>query len=362
MDDPNQISQHDTDSTFSKTQEISTGIRTNQTGGHIISLHTESAPFRGSKYKIFFGIFVCVLIGVISLLLYQKIKSNSELESLTSDQIAVQTPTSEPNHTIFDAEVPTVTAPVQFSASISPIQKQNITPTLKPTPKPTPTSTPTPTPTRTPNPPIMNISYPTDYQYITQNATQTLLVVDLTAGGDTSGLQRRHNFNDQGWTSYTTLYTLALDPKEGLNRIQLQYKNQFGEESAVYTRQFNFHRAQNKSISITGEIYRDENCNGNREGSEALISTSGSVTVYLWKQPEYSIYATITASPNGLVSYGFSILDNETLTLQPSVVSPSGYKSNPNYSAPYITFSSSNTSASFSYPQVPNEYVGSCSQ
>jgi hypothetical protein len=107
---------------------------------------------------------------------------------------------------------------------------------------PAATPTPQPTPTRTPNPPIMNISYPSEMQDITMNSSQTFCVVDIPAGGDTSGIKRKYNFNDQGWTSYVDVYALCLNPNEGLNHLTLQYQNSHGEESTQYTRQFTFHR------------------------------------------------------------------------------------------------------------------------
>lgn len=144
------------------------------------------------------------------------------VDSPTSTQIPTITPTAKPT---------------QVPATATPIQPTN-------TPAPTATHTPTPTPTHTPNPPIMNISYPQEGQYIEfTNPEQMLCVVDIPAGGNTTGIQRRHNQNDAGWTSYTNVFTLCFLPNEGSNRIQLQYKNQYGDESGVYTRQFNFHKA-----------------------------------------------------------------------------------------------------------------------
>lgn len=76
------------------------------------------------------------------------------------------------------------------------------------------------------------------------SSQQKFCVVDIPVGGDYSlGAQRRHNINDGGWSSYVDIFTLCFDPKEGLNRFSLQYKNKYGDESTTYTRQFNFHLA-----------------------------------------------------------------------------------------------------------------------
>lgn len=151
--------------------------------------------------------------------------------------------------------VPTPTESISPTEELIPTSEVSIptntpTPTPKPTttntPTPSPTATPTltPTPTRVPNPPIINISYPQEGQYIEfTSPQQQLCIVDIPSGGDQSGIQRRHNNNDTGWSSYTTLFTYCYLPNEGSNRIQFQYRNQYGEESSVYTRQFNFHKA-----------------------------------------------------------------------------------------------------------------------
>ena len=231
-------------------------------------------------------------------------------------------------------------------------------PTSTPVPPTAPPSVqPTPTP-RTPNPPIINISYPSEMQSVEMESGQSFCVVDTPAGGDTSGLQRKHNINDEGWSLYTDVFTLCFDPKEGLNRIQFQYKNSFGDESVVYTRQFNFHRIEEISVTISGQIYRDENCNGIRDGGESNIGVSAIVRFF--KMPEFSVYGETNSDPSGSFSFSTEIKESESITLQVSVQSPSGYKSNPHYSDPSFTLNSDNRSASVDYPQVPNEFVGQC--
>lgn len=226
------------------------------------------------------------------------------------------------------------------------------------TPIPNKANTPTLTPTRIPNPPIMNISYPSEMQSITMTQAQTFCVADSPAGGTTQGAQRKYQFNDGGWSSYSPVYTLCLEPKEGLNRLQMQYKNMYGEESAVYTRQFNFHRISEITITISGQLYRDVNCNGVRDGGEGAIGTSA--TINIAKLPEFYNYSTFNTDSNGWYSYSGKILDNESVTLSTSAVSPYGYKSPPPYNPPSVTFNSSNRNATIDIPQVPAENVGVC--
>lgn len=261
-------------------------------------------------------------------------------------------------------ENPASLLPTQTIPSTTSIKNNNSvnqgtpTPTAtkaKPTATPTPVAKISPTPTlRTPNPPKINISYPSEMESVEfTSPDQELCVVDVPAGGDTSGLQLKHNTNNSGWSGYSNVFTLCFDPKEGLNSVQLQYRNKYGEESVVYTRQFNFHRVGEISVVLSGQLYRDENYNGIRDSGEGGIGTSATINIF--KMPEFYIYSTINTDGNGNYSFSGKIKENESLALQPIAVSPPGYRSNPNYSLPTITFSSSNRSVTLDMPQVPNE-------
>lgn len=302
------------------------------------------------KNQIIFALVTTVILGILLFVTLNKVLE-PKFEPYTFHEIqpgGISELLVTPSPSVTPGEaVPTPTFP-----------GKTYTPTPVPTGKLTPTDTPTPTPTRVPNPPIINISYPSEMQSIEMDSTQTLCVVDVTAGGDTSGLQRRHNINNGGWVSYTSHFTLCFDPKEDLNRISLQYKNSYGDESVVYTRQFNFHRLQDITITISGQIYRDENCNGVRDTGESNIGVS--TIVRMWKMPEFSLYAEFNSNSDGTFSYSTKISENDSINLQPSVQSPSGYKSNPNFTPPTFTLNSNNRSASLDYPQVPAEFVSQC--
>lgn len=243
--------------------------------------------------------------------------------------------------------------------------KSSIKPTFTPTPKPyttssavsTPTRTPTPT-VRIPNPPIMNISYPSENQSITMTSTQQLCLVDTPAGGNTSGVKRKHNINDQGWSSYSDMYTLCLDPTEGTNRIQLLYKNSSGDESQTYTRQFTFHRLAQITVTVSGQLYEDINCNSSKDSGEQPVSATA--TINIAKLPEWYTDGTTSSDSSGNFSYSKTINENETIQFNVGPVAPSGYKSNPHATAPQPTLNNSQKSASFDIPLVPNAYVSAC--
>lgn len=123
-------------------------------------------------------------------------------------------------------------------ATATPTPTPSATPT--PTPKPSPTVTPTP---RVPDPPQMRISYPNENQLVT-SPTGTICAVDIPEGGNRKGLQRKHKHNHDSWSSYAPITTHCWEPTEGANRLQLQYKNEDGDESEVLVRKFNFTKTE----------------------------------------------------------------------------------------------------------------------
>lgn len=233
------------------------------------------------------------------------------------------------------------------SVSHSPSPKISPTITLSPIkastlPSPTPTVIPTSQPKKS-NPPIINISYPQEMQSITMTSTQQLCIVDIPSGGDTSSLQSKNSVNDGGWSAYADIYTVCLDPKEGLNKFQLQYRNKFGDESTVYTRQFTFHRQQDITVTLNGQVYNDINCNNVKESDE----TGYSETIDIM-QPDGLVLAAITSDSGGNYSFSKTIQENNSITIQPS---PRDH--NLKYSPSAVTLNGSNKSATINISHCP---------
>jgi hypothetical protein len=226
------------------------------------------------------------------------------------------------------------------------------------TPKPTPIPTTTTTP-RVPSPPIINISYPSEMQTISLEENKKLCIVDTPIGGNLEGIQRRDHITGNDWTPYYNMSTLCYFPKEGLNEIKLQYKNKYGDESQIYTRKFTYNKIRYIDISINGLLYRDENCNAIRDGGESGIGTVATVNVM--QLPEYFIYKTVSTDSSGNYSVSGMIYENQSISLKPNPVSPSGYKSHPTYTTPTVTLNKDNRVVTIDIPQVPNENVGDCS-
>lgn len=302
-----------------------------------------------NKPYFFLGVFT--VVGIVFFINYVLPKKNSKLIK-SEKKVYIEQP---------DA-LPTMSeAPTEIIVSTTKIVLPTNTPIPTATPKPTSTPIPTiiPSPTHFPNPPLFDITYPQELQYIEMRVGQTLCVVDVPAGGDHTNVQRKQNLNDQGWTQYTSPYTFCFDPKEGLNRFQLQYKNGYGDESYTYSRQFNFHRILDITLIYSGTLYKDFNCNGVKDSEESYLNAS--TTVNLWKMQDYELNGTyVTNSANGKYLFNRTIKDNESISLMVTVVTPAGYQLYPYYEPPTIVFSSSYKTATTDIPFVPNSYVYKC--
>lgn len=184
------------------------------------------------------------LFLVLLLIIYLATRLFSDHENNKNENIE---PTVSPEPSV--ELTPNITPPLvslnptsQFKPVPSPTVKVEPTAQSEPTNTPKPTAKPTskPTITPTPAPPIMEITYPVNYQAIEMREDQTFCMVDIPVA-NTDGLQRRHKINDQAWTAYQDHTTLCYRPEIGENTLQVQYRNSSGAESEVKTILFIFH-------------------------------------------------------------------------------------------------------------------------
>jgi len=250
----------------------------------------------GQKHKsLVLGLIVIVIVAFIGIAYYKNLLGTSQTK-LSTEKVAQVNPTPAISITPIPSETTDQTQNDQNQLSI------------------TPSPTPTAAPTRTPNPPVLSITYPQELQSVELTSPeQQFCVVDVPAGGDTSGLQKKHSINDSAWTSYIDTYSLCFEPKEGLNRFSIQYKNQYGEESVIYTRQFNFHRVQQITVTLSGEVYNDLNCNNVKDSDESGFANQ-SITIM---QPDGLVLATVTSDSSGNYSFSKSINETESITITP---------------------------------------------
>lgn len=108
-------------------------------------------------------------------------------------------------------------------------------------------------------------------------------------------------------------------------------------------------------VSISGKIYRDENCDSALEQTESGIP---GIEVNIYQNGNIKL-TTLSTDANGNYRYAKEIDENETIVLEAQSVAPQGYKinqvldySNVNKSAPNVTIN---------LPRIPYESLGNCS-
>ena len=298
-------------------------------------------------------VFMLIFSGFAILITWQQQKSRTNNQLTTN--IASSQKIADQNKTADSANI--------TSAKPNQLNKTLPTTTVKPTEKieigdVTVVVNPTAASSNSTQPPGMKVTFPSENQSVTLSSGQNFCVVDAPDGGNQTGLQRRQDINNQGWSSYAAMTTLCYNPPEGANTLSLQYKNSSGKESVIYTTHFQFHRVSDITVTISGRMYRDENCNKNQDGNEGAVATA--TTVNIFQMPEFYLIGTINSDSSGNFSYSKTIQENATLILQAGPVAPAGYKSNPFFSEPSVTFTSSNRNGSVSIPFVPYENVSAC--
>ena len=206
------------------------------------------------------------------------------------------------------------------------------------------------TPTNMPkqvNPPVINITYPSDGQIITfTGSSQQLCIVDQPSGGNTTGLQRKVNINNGGWSSYTPISTLCFQPQDGQNSLQLQYKNGAGDESGIYQRQFMFHQNQNITVSLNGQAYNDQNCNNSKDTGEQGV---GRVNITIM-ETSGKVDGQVSTDGNGNYNFSETIAPDASVTLQPNRVD---HTYNWNSPSP-VTLNATNKSATLDIAIMPS--------
>lgn len=160
------------------------------------------------------------------------------------NKVLLSSPSPSPTAT----PLPTLTPSPTAIATPTPIKKvANPSPKIMPspsiTPSPTSSTTPTPSPvSQDSGAPQFEINFPQENQSVSlqSGSSQRICVVETAIGGDRGGLQKKNNINNEGWTTYAGDDTVCFTPKDGQNTFSIQYRNDKGQESSVYNRQFSF--------------------------------------------------------------------------------------------------------------------------
>jgi len=153
-------------------------------------------------------------------------------------KVLLSSPSPSPTATPLPTLAPSPTA----IATPTPIKKVP-NPSSKIMPSPTSSTTPTPSPvSQDSGAPQFEINFPQENQSVSlqSGSSQRICVVETAISGDRGGLQKKNNINIEGWTTYAGDDTVCFTPKDGQNTFSIQYRNDKGQESSVYNRQFSF--------------------------------------------------------------------------------------------------------------------------
>lgn len=290
-------------------------------------------------------IFVAVFIGLLAI--------TGTFSYVLSKTSTPKTVKSLPNSKI----TPSITLSITPSNTVSYSSKIDTTPIPSQT---QPITAVTPVSTRTKDitaPVITQITGPENGQTITSNNFCFPMVISDNSS-KYPNIFVHIKFDSDSWGNWSTNVAPCFNNvSNGSHSFSAQAKDESGNESGIITKIFTVQFPQEITVSVTGVVYRDENCNGNKDGNEMGISGT---TVNVFKNPEFSLLSTPVTDSNGSYSYSKNINENDYLDLQLVPVSPSGYKSNPKQGAYTIRLKSDYRSANYLLPQVPNENVGLC--
>ncbi len=281
--------------------------------------------------------------------LNQVSSSPSPLENNTQN-----TDTNFTHKTVFDY----INGRLVNNPTPSPIPSQ----TTKATPKPTSVPTATPKPLAT-----CGINALVDAD--NSQAVKFFYSMSATGGGNIYASAYQWDFDGNGsWdtdfssTNGTVAHTY---PGFGSYTPKLQIKISNGQVTDICSKTISV--PVGISVSFTGTVFKDNNCNDRREPDEPGIS---GMPLNFDKQ-DYTFYKTISSNSDGSFNLTVNIPSNDFLTIapfpdlnkysnvtDPSVVSYSPFKIH--YNVPFATLGSGEKTINKDVPLIPSENLSSC--
>lgn len=164
--------------------------------------------------------------------------------------------------------------------------------------------------------------------------------------------------------SATPTISISLQPPTPTTDIEIINVNVLGKTSPTPqyvspTMQPTSAPQQQVSVGVSGTVFSDDNCNGSKDGNEAVIPNV-SVTVYYNNPPTYQNVGGLTTDSSGSFSWSKSIGVNDSYPVEVTALSPSGYTSDPKQGDFSIILKASYPHASWQIGQVPNTSHGLC--
>lgn len=122
---------------------------------------------------------------------------------------------------------------------------------------------------------------------------------------------------------------------------------------------FNLTVPAKAKITVSGQVYRDDNCNMAKDTGEQGLAN---VQVAVFKISDYTSLANLLTDSNGIYTYSADISSTESVTLRPIATAVQGYQDNPKFRPAYgiTTLSMTNPSATVNLYLLPTSGIKNC--
>jgi hypothetical protein len=296
-----------------------------------------------------------VAIPILAVLAIIAVGSIVALFSISREHVNdINLPSSEPNSRkinfsdIFnDATQPASNAPSSDKPSTTPSptpKANNITQDTTQTQTPSPTQKPYSCEINTSaneiNSMALNLVYGANYQSGNNYVTGVQWDFDGNGSWDTDMAIANGNI------SHTY-------PSPGNYTVKMQLQMSDGGFTDVCSKSVTL--PQGVTVSLTGQVYSDENCNDTQEPNEPGIAN---VTVNIFRYPENSLYTTVTSDSSGNYNLTRNINSGDGLSIIPGDVAAPYYKIF--FDRHPITLNSVQSSINQNLPQVPAANTEQC--
>ncbi len=241
--------------------------------------------------------------------------------------------------------------------------------TASPIPQPTESPSPTQPPSATSTPRQVVAKTPTP----TPKLSSATCTVNFLAGDNTQSVRLVYGANyvgtnnyvagvqwdwngDGKWDTDTALNNGNINhtfPSNGTYNVKLRLQMSDGLFTSVCSKSVTI--PYGFTVSFTGQVYRDENCNNFQEPNEGGLS---GVQINFFNEPEFTLYKTLYSDSNGYFNLTATLASGQSLNLKASAVALPYYKIN--YSPPGASLNATQSTINKNLPLVPAENIGLC--
>jgi hypothetical protein len=245
---------------------------------------------------------VIAIIGVVGYFGYKTYKQNASTETAA-------TPTSNSTNE-FNTSVSPLSATVASPPAVITQNTKTPTPTAKPTAKPTTVPTITPTPT-----PIINNICEIVIEPDTTTTTSVNLVAGVTSKNGSYITGTRWDFDGNGtWDTDINVLNESINHSysNGAHTVNLQLKMSDGSITPTCSKTFT--TPNGFTVTLSGIVYQDDNCNNVYDSSEKTLA---GVTVKIINMNGLGNLASLTTDQNGNYVFNYVLANSDSITMQP---------------------------------------------